>query len=348
VAAINRVHDSTSSYKIVAAMTIISLLAILHQERPLQAAMPNSKPPIACVPSRPIAHPGESITVRAWIKGSSDSGVQDITWKASVGTIKTIKGTSQGKWSFPDNDASVSSEAPAVAQAFATHKTLGKLECQLQVYFVPAPIIMLGPKQPPILSGRTFLVGDKKEPEGYGLYTYVLFGVPPRDDTERERYLKVLESYLLVVRPIEQIEQYRTKDKLNITLIPLLKAPVVVERNLAGPKEARELAINLLEIYNYARAQAILADFGASTNTSGPYLASKRGLAKGSDRLWQDISHVYPDLVRRWTETFLILATQESSWTSQTLQILRLNMLNVIADAVTTGPIDGWIRVLSS
>ena len=318
------------------ALTMFSFLAWLHQERPSHAGQ-ISQPTMTCVPNRPTAHPGETITVQVWIDGSPD--IKDVQWaKPSVGTIK---GTTPAEWSFPDDDTSVSGEF-ATAQAFVKHQTLGKVECQLRVYLVPAPIITRGAKQPSILSGRTFLVDAEKEPEGYGLYTYILFGAPPRDDTERERYLKVLESYLLVVRPIEQIEQYRKKDEVNITLLPLLKEPVVLVKNLSEAKEARELAIQLLDIYNYARAQAILADFGASTNSSGPYLASRRISAQspGAARLFQDMSQVYPNLVRHWTETFLILATQESSWTDQTLQKLRLNMLNVIANAVKAE----WIR----
>jgi hypothetical protein len=342
----NRLRDRTCYFGIVAAVTMCSFLTYPHQERLLQAAEPTSTPTIVCVPDRPIAHPGETISVRVWIHGSPET--QDVKWeKPSVGTIE---GTTQAKWSFPKDETSVSSKEPARAQAFVKHKTLGKVECQLRVYFVPAPVILLGPKQPPILSGRTFLVGSQKEPEGYGLYTYILFGAPPRDDTETDRYLKIIESYLLLVRPIEQIEDYRERHGINITLIPLLKEPVVLERNLTEPKQTRELAIKLLANYNYTRAQVILADLGVPKITGGPFLVSRRISAKDPDaiQLRQDMSHVYPDLVRHWTETFLMLATQESSWTDQTLHTVRLNMLNIIAVAVTTPVIDEWIRVIKS
>lgn len=52
------------------------------------------------------------------------------------------------------------------------------------------------------LSGRALLLPTSSEPKGYGLYSYLLFDTPPRDDLERERYLKALESYLLVLKPI--------------------------------------------------------------------------------------------------------------------------------------------------
>lgn len=346
----NRLRNNNCCFGIVA-VAMFSFLAYLHQERLSQAAEPTSKPIMTCVPNRPIANPGETITVRVWINDSPDTATGDITWKASVGTIKTNKGSTNATWSFPDDDTSVSTEAPTTAHGFVRHKTLSKVECQFGVYFVPAPVITRGLKRPPILSGKTFLVDGQKEPVGYGLYTYILFGAPPRNDTERERYLKALESYLLVIRPIEEMEHYRPQERLNITLIPLLEEPVVLEGNLTGPEQVRQLAIKLLEIYDYTRAQVILADFGVSRIASGPFLASRRGLAEGSDafQLRQDISHVSPNLVGDWTETFFMLATQESSWTIQTLQKLRLNMLNVIAVAVKdTSRADQWIRVFKS
>lgn len=342
-----RLRNNNCCFVIAGAVAMFSFLAYLHQESLSQAAEPSSKPTIACAPNRPIAHPGETVIVRVWIDGSPDT--KYVKWeKPSVGTIKE---TTPAEWLFPEEDTSVSTEAPATVQVFAKHKTLGEVACQIRVYFVPAPIITLGPKQPPILSGRTFLVETEKEPEGYGLYTYILFGAPPGDASERERYLEVLESYLVVVRPIEQIENYRKKHELNLTLIPLLDHPVIHEKDVTEPKQIRELAIKLLDIYNYGRAQAILADFGVSKITGGPFLASRRVPAQGTDVLFQDISHVSlsPNLVRDWTETFLMLATQESSWTDQTLQKVRLNMLNVIAVAAQDkSRVDQWIRVFKS
>jgi len=349
----NRLRNNNYRFRRVAAMAIFLFLAYLHQERLSQAAESTSKPIMTCVPNRPIANPGETIAVRVWINDSPDTATGKITWKASVGTIKTNKGSTNATWSFPKEDTSVSTEAPTTAQGFVSHKSLGKVECQFGVYFVPAPVIIRGLKKPPTLSGKTFLVDGQKEPVGYGLYTYILFGAPPRNDTERERYLKALESYLLVIRPIEEMEHYRSQERLNITLIPLREEPVVVEGNLTGPEQARQLAIKLLGVYDYTRAQVILADFGVSGIASGPFLASRRVLAKGSNafQLRQDISHVSPNLVGDWTETFFMLATQESSWTTQTLQKLRLNMLNVIAVAAKNTPLiltalNEWITVL--
>ena len=44
-------------------------------------------------------------------------------------------------------------------------------------------------------TGHSLLVRDETEETGYGLYSYLLFGAPPDDDT-RERFVEVLKAYL--------------------------------------------------------------------------------------------------------------------------------------------------------
>lgn len=327
-----------------------SVLACLYRVRPSHASESTKKLIITCAPDRPIARPGESITVRTWINGPMDIASENIKWKSSVGTIK---GNRVATWSFPKDEKNLSSEVPAMAEAFVRHKSLGQLECQLRVYLVDVPLVRQGPNRHR-LSGRTFLLPGKNEPERYGLYSYLLFGTPPSTNTERERYLRGIESYLLVVQPIEELEFYKDRSLLNITLIPL-KVSIDIDQNLAQPEQARELAIKLLRIYDYGRAQILLSDLGLPTISSGPLLASKRTSTKGSNAipLVLDMSHVDPDLVQDWIKTFCLLATQEPSWAQENLRRLALNMRNVIAVAGKEMPkvlaeLDKWIRLFAS
>jgi len=212
-------------------------------------------------------------------------------------------------------------------------------------------VVMRGPNRPPLLSGRTFLVGNEKEPKGYGLYSYILFAAPPRNKIERERFLKGLESYLRVIQPIEEFQSYRKPHELNITIIPIKKR-VGFDRNLADTNEARNFATELLDNYNYARAQALLADFKLDASSRGPFLVSKIGSSTDSDavQLSQNISHVEPRLMTDWIRHVLMLATQETSWTDKTLPEFALNIHNIIAVAARNTPrvlknLNEWIRV---
>jgi hypothetical protein len=290
---------------------------------------------ISCVPDRPVAHPGERLGVTAWTRALSDKSKPGITWSSSVGSIT---GKDRATWTFPNDEAKISIEGPATAKAIVKHASLGQGECGVRVYFV-RPVVMRGESQPMLISGRTFLLPGKKEPEGYGLYSYILFGTPPGNDSERERYLKGIESYLQVMQPIEELERYRDSHELNITLIPL-KVPIDLNRSVIELKEARESAIKLLGIYDYARAQVLLADFSLDPTSSGPFLVSKRHPTKATraDRTVFDMSRVSPTLVSDWTRAFCNLATQESSWTDTTLRRLALNVRNVIAVAARLTP----------
>jgi hypothetical protein len=317
----------------------LSSVAYLCKNKAPYAAEPTAELPVTCVPDRAVAHPGEKIAITVWIGSTPDRTVKDIKWTSSVGKIT---GNSAAIWTFPNDDTKVSAEAPATARARIRHASLGAGECLLQIYFVRR-VGLRGESGPALLSGRTFLLTGKKEPEGYGLYSYILFGAPPTNDIERERFLKGLESYLMVVQPIEELEFYRDPHELNITLIPL-KAPIDLNRNVAESKQARELASKLLGIYDYARAQVLLVEFGLDPTSNGPVLVSKRQLTAPTqaDRTVFDMSRVAPTLISQWTKAFCNLATQESSWTEATLRIFALNVRNIIAVAANiTAPPQG-------
>jgi hypothetical protein len=300
-----------------------------------------------CIPDRPIVYVNDSVAVEAFISGAPDA-VTEITWKSSVGKIE---GKGLATWSFPRDDQSSSREGPAVAYGFATHNSLGKVECQVRVYFVDPPSVTRG--KPTVLSGRTFLLPGRNEPEGYGLYSYLLLAMPPRNDHERERYLQALESFLLVVDPIEQLERYRDRSTLNITLLPL-KVTIDYDHDLTDRKQARALAIKLLKVYHYERAKVLLSDLGMRTLSGGPFLVARSDPKKTSNatRLELDMSHIVPDLIWHWTKAFCLLATQEPTWREAAMLKFFLNFRNVIAIASRDMPIskelDKLVRLIKS
>jgi hypothetical protein len=86
----------------------------------------------------------------------------------------------------------------ATAKVVVQDQVLGQGECELQLFVSKSSIVdKPGADRSARLSGRALLLPTSSEPKGYGLYSYLLFDTPPKDDLERERYLKSLESYLV-------------------------------------------------------------------------------------------------------------------------------------------------------
>ena len=203
-----------------------------------------------------------------------------------------------------------------------------------------------------LLSGRALLRPDDREPAGYGLYSYLLFESPPKDQAERARYLKALEAYLVVLQPMAELERHKPRSQLNITLIPVKRA-VELPADLDEPNRAAPIADQVLAAYDYARAKVLLDDLGKEVNRSGPYLISRMPGALGPTTLslFLDMSHVAPKLIWDWTRTFCWLAAQERSWSDVALQKLALNIRNAIAVAAkntpdVVGALQQWIRVV--
>ncbi len=219
-------------------------------------------------------------------------------------------------------------------------QALGQGECELQLLVSkPSVADKTGADRSARLSGRALLLPTCSEPRGYGLYSYLLFDTPPKDDLERERYLKSLESYLLVLQPIEELERYKHRSELNITLIPV-KRNVELPDDLSSPKQASQAAEQVLAAYDYARASALLANLGKQMAQSGPFLVSMRPTVSnpGVLFLFFDMSRVTPKLVWDWVRAFCSLAAQERSWSEIELKRLALNICNVIAVAAKATP----------
>lgn len=171
-------------------------------------------------------------------------------------------------------------------------------------------------------TGRSFLVGNEAEAQGFGLYSYLLFGSPP-DDTSRERYLKAVEAYLQLIPEITSLEKYLSPDELNVTYLPLEGAP---------PKTVP--ANWVLEHYNYARARALLKGLPGAYR-DGPYIVSSlkplSGVASISGQyLFQNLSSVPPDLVSSWEKEFLNQTAQERFWDERSTEKLVLKLRTTI------------------
>lgn len=334
----------------------LSFLAVLHAWTAGFAAdkdrtpQPGAPLQIVCAPDRPLVHTTESVTLRAWVTDASGNPVVQavqFTWSASTGTIS---GGEEVTWSFGQAAEESGGVIKASAKVTARHEVLGQAACELLVYVAKPDASPPGPDRSGRLSARAFLLPDNSKPDGYGLYSYLLFDTPPKNDQERERHLKAIEAYLLVLQPIEEMERHRRRSELNIILLPL-KRNIELPDNLSDPEQAAQAARQVLAVYHYARAKVLLSDLGGKAVSSGPYLVSKISADTGDKAalLFFDMSHVVPKLVWDWVKAFCSLAAQERSWTDVTLTKLALNTRNVIAVGARDTPqvvsgLEKWIK----
>jgi tetratricopeptide (TPR) repeat protein len=221
-----------------------------------------------------------------------------------------------------------------VADCYVAAGLLVRAEALLRQGFAIQQKLLEPPATRGLLSGRAFLLRDHQAPDGYGLYSFLLFDGPPRNEAERARYLKALEAYLLVLQPMTELERHRRRSQLNVTLNPVTR-DVELSADLIDEEQAARTAVRILDAYDFARASAFLDDINQGTGRSGPYLVSAFPATSGArgTRLFLDMSHVAPGQVWEWTRTFCWLAAQERSWSEVALRKLALNLRNAIAIA---------------
>lgn len=137
------------------------------------------------------------------------------------------------------------------------------------------------------ITGRALLIGDQAETTGYGLYSYVLFESPPTPET-KSIYLAIISAYVKEVSDLGGLETKHRKESLNAMFIP-----VTGESTDSTVPQRPE---DILQRYNYTRAQAILGQFSNAPRNDGPYLVSSLAPvssgSKPSLSMYQDLSVV--------------------------------------------------------
>lgn len=274
---------------------------------------------IACIPQRPIVHPGEDVDVTAFVPTATGSHLQ-FAWKATGGQISGAG--KEVKWSFRDAMSGIYTSTVTVTNA---GEKLG--ECAVQVTVVEAERGVPDSTGPvPRTTARAFLSTAAKEEAGYGLYSYLLFGSPPTDSA-RPRYLKAIQAYLALIPTVADLLQYRSANKLNITYVPVKVRPTDMPT-----------AEWVLANYDYPRARVLL-DLLSSRHQTGPYIVSTLTplstlQALPHDHLFQDLSLVPTqpdDLLSWWIRAFLNQAAQEQFWKQQTGELLALKVRTMIS-----------------
>ena len=313
----------------------LSLLAALSTVAVHAAQSPPVAPDdgaIACSPVRAAVAVDESVALNVWMPAGSTASKRE--WDASAGRIAWRNGAHH--WDFHGTDAGYHTATLRVVEPSGRVRT-----CSIVVR------VRLRGRGAPLISGRTLLLRDEKEDEGYGLYTYLLFGSRP-SGVMRERFSAALDAYLDVIPPIEAFQQGLPLGRRNVTVLP-------VDEQFSEDTRSDRTALKawLLDHYDYARAREILRPVPGAVR-DGPYFLScsspevGRGLAQGQC-LFQSLASVPPHLIALWTKEFLNQAEQAqfSGLTLQPAFLLRLRTtIGILAVGVpeVKGQLDELIR----
>ena len=201
------------------------------------------------------------------------------------------------------------------------------------------------------VTSRSLLDDNSHEEQGYGLYSYILFGAPPTDAT-RDRYLAVLRSFINFPSTEDMVKQVSRK-QLNVTYLPVKGHPD------SSSSDA------LLQAYDYARAAGLLArisckDHGAPCGPllGGPYIISttkplSEQTSLSQHFLYQDMSSVPARIVPLWVDEFMKQSTTPNFWKNRNGPQVALNLrtaIAVLADA--SGPAEAsagaWKETLAT
>ena len=176
------------------------------------------------------------------------------------------------------------------------------------------------------ITGRALLIGDQAETAGYGLYSYVLFESPPTAET-KPHYLAVILACLKEFPDLGGLETKYRPERLNAMYIP------VTGGTKPSSLDLKVQAEEILQQYNYGRAQTILNQLPKIQKNGGPYLVSSLAPVSSSGSpslsLYQDLSAVRqvssPDgqakMAYEWVLDFVdrVSNPQPTAWNRDTL-----------------------------
>jgi hypothetical protein len=282
--------------------------------------------PVACSPEKPVVRSGGQVAVRAWASASEGALVR-FFWTVEAGRV--LGQGSEVSWDFagvPQNPY------PYQAKVHVFGPGGMRSDCTLRV-FVASPDygsreVLRGGQE----VGRNWLLPDQTEDQGYGLYSYLLFGSRPEGESAK-RYLQSIEAYLRLIPDLAALQKHFKPQELNVMSLPLLQPP-------SDPPAVT--AEWVLANYDYSRARSLMKAL-PGTNRMGPYLVSSLvPLSQASVRrekyLFQDLSTVPPKLVSLWVREFLNQAAQQEIWQESTGAMLALRMRTTIGQVAIAFP----------
>ncbi len=308
-------EENVSKQWMVFVCGVIALGGLLTHASPGAAA---SSTELICLTEQPAIVEGESVTLKAWASTSDGRPVTPAVafeWEAKVGSIGAQAAAT--RWDLAGVRVEPSDSKRTVT-ATVKAKPLGQSEmrCTVEVFIgkkgatIPDRGTLKGEN---LISARRFLLPGEVEAPDFGLYTYLLFSAPPKDEEENARYLKTIEAYLLLLQEVDDYLRRHVRPRgLNATYVALKEIP-------AAGKSNAQWALNVLNVYDYATANILLNRVGRNSQ-KGPYLLSvlKPLSQPGAQaHLWEDLTGVVPELAWDWIKFFTYLSAQERSWSGE-------------------------------
>jgi len=280
---------------------------------------------VSCGPDRPVISRGESIQLKAsatTFEGKPFGSKLTYGWSVNTGRIEDE--AAETRWDLKDTKP-----GNYVVTVRVTSASTEPVECSLQIVVESSerdkdthPNDIRALRE----TGGSFLLPKQQERKGYNLYSYLLLGGPPSDNS-RERYRETIEAYLALLPDITRLEKHFPPSELNITYLPVDAVP-------PGTTDIKSLAQWMLDHYDYPRARFLLRQI-TGDNREGPYIVSVPAPLSGptpvSHYLWQDLSAVPAQFIRSWIKEFMNQAAQESFWEARSLPLLRLRIRSAIA-----------------
>ena len=202
-----------------------------------------------------------------------------------------------------------------------------------------------GASSMPRVTGTALLESNKKEEAGYGLYSYVLLSHPP-SDAEVPRYQAFFKA-LLALPEASQLGKYVSKDRINVTYVPVTSAPSGWEQ-FSLDKRVDSVMSN----YDYARGAVILAALSQATG-QGPVIISVLQPLNVSSHprpvLVQDLSKAQATLMQSYVAEFVSQAAQDHFWQPNTLQSFALTLRNGLETAasglgMSQAAVSSWVK----
>ena len=320
------------------------IIVLIHTPIALaQTDSPDQTLDLVCLTDRPAIVEGESTSLQAWVttqQGDPLASPASFSWKVPDGTVNG-SGTDV-RWNLSGVNLKADElHKKVTATVRTTSMGLRDATCSVEVFIgkhvKEADLDRNDETRGKLREARQYLLPNRTEESGFGLYSYLLFPVPPGNAEEKARYLKTLESCLRMMQGVEEfLARHRRRSELNATHIPVTAIPKY-------HKDLEKWAVSVLEVYDYATAQNLL-DKLDNTYRRGPYLISvvKQPLSNANApiqlHVLQDFTGKVPELVSQFVEFFTYRAAQQRTWTEESLQNFRLNMRNLVAVAGKVGP----------
>jgi hypothetical protein len=183
-----------------------------------------------------------------------------------------------------------------------------------------------------LATARNYLVKGNTEDEGFGLYSYILFGSRP-STARRENYIALIGAYLHMIGEVREYLRLSgpTLRQINLTMLPVLMRP-----------EPTDDAESILRRYDYVTAATMLGKFQLPRQ-DGIYIISTTARLSTLQKikgkyLFQDLTRVPPRVVDAWVEQFMIQASQQQYWQPNAMDKFALDLRTRIAQVADITP----------